>query len=529
VKDFVALFAALDATTRTNAKVQALVHYFENAPPADAAWALALLAGRRPPRPVTTTRMRAWAAQAAGIPDWLFAESYSAVGDLGETIALLAANPGAQPGNKPLATWMEEIRALKAKPEDAQQAYVLQAWQHMDVPTAFVFNKLIGGSFRVGVSKQLVIKALAQVLGQPEATLAHKLMGNWQPAADFFTALKSETLADDYLKPYPFYLAYALDDVPETLGNATQWLAEWKWDGIRAQVVARSGQVFIWSRGEELVTDRFPELAQAAKLLPPGTVVDGEVLPYGYQQGILPFAQLQKRITRKNVSAKLLREVPVQLFAYDLLEHNGADLRAAPLHRRRALLAGIIQTLPTEAAIRLSPSVAFADWPALHMLHGQAATHRAEGLMLKQVDSAYGTGRRRGNWWKWKVAPLAIDAVLVYAQRGTGRRANLYTDYTFALWHNGKLVTFAKAYSGLTDEEIAEVDRFVKANTLEKFGPVRTVKPALVFELAFEGVQASPRHKSGVAVRFPRIARWRTDKKMEDADTLDTLLALIPK
>lgn len=527
MKDFVALFNTLDGTTRTSTKVQALVAYFESAAPADAAWALALLAGRRPPRPITTTRMRAWAAQTAGIPAWLLDESYGTVGDLGETIALLTANPNAPPTEKPLAVWMAEIAALKQQPEEVQQAYVQQAWQQLDVAAAFVFNKLIGGSFRVGVSRQLVVKALAQVLSQPEAVVAHRLMGSWAPTAEFFTDLRQAADTGAQLTPYPFYLAYALEEGPEALGDPAAWQAEWKWDGIRAQLGIRGGNVFIWSRGEELITDRFPELGAAAKLLPAGTVLDGEVLPY--LDSVLPFAKLQQRITRKNVSAKLLREVPVKLFAYDLLEHNGTDVRTQPMRTRRALLAGIVSSLPPEAGIVLSPSVPFEDWATLHVAREQAATHRAEGLMLKQLDSPYGTGRRRGDWWKWKVAPLTIDAVLVSAQRGTGRRANLYTDYTFALWHNGNLVTFAKSYSGLTDAEIAEVDRFVKANTLEKFGPVRTVKPQLVFELAFEGVQASPRHKSGVAVRFPRIARWRTDKKMEEADSLETLLALITK
>jgi DNA ligase-1 len=392
-----------------------------------------------------------------------------------------------------------------------------------------VWNKLITGAFRVGVSQNLVVRALARAGGVDEPAVAHRLMGAWDPTPEFYTRLFGADTSDaDASRPYPFYLAYALEAEPESLGDAGEWQAEWKWDGIRAQMIRRRGSVYLWSRGEELITERFPELARAAGLLPDGTVLDGEILPW--KEGApLPFAQLQRRIGRKVLGPKILAEVPVVLLAYDLLEIEGRDVREEPLRWRRARLEELIASLPSGATDRipLSPIVPAGDWDAVLEAYRGARERASEGLMLKRLDSPYRTGRRRGDWWKWKVEPFTLDAVMVYAQRGHGRRASLYTDYTFAVWKEGELVPFAKAYSGLTDAEIRQVDAWVRRNSLQKFGPVRTVKPELVFELAFEGIQRSPRHKSGVAVRFPRIVRWRTDKKPEDADSLETIIGLL--
>jgi DNA ligase-1 len=381
----------------------------------------------------------------------------------------------------------------------------------------------------VGVSQNLVVRALARVGGVDEPTVAHRLMGAWDPTPGFYSRLFGADTSDaDASRPYPFYLAYALEGGPESLGDAGEWQAEWKWDGIRAQMIRRRGSVYLWSRGEELITERFPELARAAGLLPDGTVLDGEILPWK-EDGPLPFAQLQRRIGRKVLGPKILAEVPVVLLAYDLLEIEGRDVREEPLRSRRARLEELIASLPSGATDRipLSPIVPASDWDAVLEAYRGARERASEGLMLKRLGSPYRTGRRRGDWWKWKVEPFTLDAVMVYAQRGHGRRASLYTDYTFAVWKDGELVPFAKAYSGLTDAEIRQVDAWVRRNSLQKFGPVRTVKPELVFELAFEGIQRSPRHKSGVAVRFPRILRWRTDKKPEDADSLETIVALL--
>jgi DNA ligase-1 len=523
---FVELYQTLDESNRTNQKVQALIAFFQQADAADAAWAIALLTGRRPKRPVKSTLIRQWAQEAAGIPAWLFDECYQAVGDMSETITLLTAK---QHHSEPrtLAQWMEELAALGQRSEDEQRACVTNWWQQLNNDERFVLNKLMGGSFRVGVSDQLVVKALAVHTGIDERIITHRLMGKWQPDAAFFAALISTDVAsEDHSRPYPFCLAYALDSDLQTLGDVTHWLAEWKWDGIRAQLIHRNAQTFIWTRGEELVTERYPELQDALLRLPPGTVLDGELMAY-HNDRPMPFQELQKRIGRKTVSKKMLTDIPVHVLCYDILEHEGTDVRHLPLLERRQLLQQVVEHV-AHSHLHVSPVFRCEAWSDVVALRNNSRDAQAEGLMLKHVNSGYQTGRKRGEWWKWKIDPFTADAVLVYAQSGTGRRAGLYTDYTFALRdENGNLVTFAKAYSGLTDLEIKEVDAFIRANTLEKFGPVRTVKPALVFELAFEGIALSSRHKSGIAVRFPRISRWRKDKTIADADTIENVKRLI--
>jgi DNA ligase-1 len=360
-----------------------------------------------------------------------------------------------------------------------------------------------------------------------EGVIAHRLMGTWEPDADFFLRLVAPDTRDaDVSRPYPFFLAHPLEAAPDTLGDVRDWLVEWKWDGIRAQLIRRSGKTFLWSRGEELLAGRFPEIEEVGALIPDGAVLDGEVLPW--VDGVpLPFAQLQRRIGRKSLGRKILDEVPVVLVAYDLLEDAGADIRSLPLRERRERLKALVETLAGSGRLLLSPVVAAPDWTAVTQSRSTARNVGAEGIMLKRLSSAYGVGRRRGEWWKWKVDPLTVDAVLIYAQAGSGKRAGLFTDYTFGIWEGDHLVPFAKAYSGLTDEEIRKVDQFIRRNTLEKFGPVRTVKPELVFELHFEGIQSSTRHKSGIAVRFPRMARWRRDKKAEEADSVENVRALL--
>ncbi|WP_445082654.1 ATP-dependent DNA ligase [Candidatus Roseilinea sp. NK_OTU-006] len=553
MRDFAVLYADLDATNKTNEKVAAMVRYLRSAPPADAAWAIYFLIGRRPRQAVSATHLRAWAAEAAGIADWLFEECYAAVGDLAETMALLDVRASSRASHS-LSEWVEGVLLpLREMDEPDKKCVVLRAWASLDSRERFVWNKLITGAFRVGVSQKLVVRALAEVSGVDEATLSHRLMGEWQPSADFFAQLIAPETADaDISRPYPFCLAYALESKLPTdargrlfdadpvafagtlqaaLGDLSDWQAEWKWDGIRAQLIRRRGQTFLWSRGEELITARFPEIAAIGAALPDGVVLDGEILPFKDGR-VLPFGRLQTRIGRKTLTKKILAEAPVVLFAYDLLELDGQDVRSRPLRWRRAQLAQLVEAcrLPT---LKLSPIVAAESWEALERRQQCSRAHDAEGLMLKRLDSSYGVGRIVGDWWKWKVAPYTADAVLVYAQAGHGRRAGLFTDYTFAVWdgdprNGGRLVPFAKAYSGLTDAEMRRVDAFIRANTLEKFGPVRTVKPQLVFELGFEGIQRSARHKSGIAVRFPRILRLRDDKRIEDADTLETIRALLP-
>jgi DNA ligase-1 len=533
MKSFANLYSLLDETTRTTVKVEALRDYFAHAPRSDAAWAVYFLIGRKPRQVVPSGKMRAWAAEEAGVPDWLFQESYDAVGDIAETIALLLPQPE-HSSDLPLSHWVENrLLPLRGRPEADQRSALLEAWRELDQQQRFVWNKLISGGFRVGVSQQLVTRALGEAGGLDPAVVAHRLMGDWEPTAAFFAQLMAHDSGDaDISRPYPFFLAHALEDPLEALGNRAEWQAEWKWDGIRSQLIRRGGQTFLWSRGEELVTERYPELAAIGDALPDGTVIDGEILPWKDEQ-VLPFAQLQRRIGRKAVTRSILTQVPVVIMAYDLLELGGTDVRPWPLEKRRAALRDVVTNLAAGSPLiaprlRLSPVVDAPTWNGLTQARTQSRDIQAEGLMLKNLGSAYGVGRKRGDWWKWKVQPHTVDAVLTAAQRGSGKRASLYTDYTFGVWHEGVLVTIAKAYSGLTDAEIRKVDAFVRSNMLEKFGPVRTVKPELVFELAFEGMNRSTRHKAGIAVRFPRILRWRTDKTAAEADTLENLKALLP-
>lgn len=528
MKRFARLFETLDQTTRTTLKVAALAEYFATAPDPDRLWTIALFSGRRPKRAVTTTRLREWAAEAADIPLWLFEDSYAVVGDLAETISLVLPPPQGH-DDRPLSAWVAALRALQDQPEEARKTFVLATWQALGGTERFVFNKLITGGFRLGVSQKLMTRALARATGRAEAELAHRLMGNWHPDdVTWHSLIEAADARADASRPYPFCLAHALDAPPETLGDPADWLAEWKWDGIRGQLILRDNSHFVWSRGEELMTDRFPEFARAVDDLPNGTVLDGELLvwPEG-ADAPASFNALQSRIGRKTVPKKLLSEAPVILYAYDLLEWQGADLRHLPLAKRRAQLQEACSGLSPATPVKLSPLHRFDAWQTLAALRDTARTAQAEGLMLKRADSPYRAGRKRGDWWKWKLDPLTIDAVMIYAQAGSGRRANLYTDFTFAVWHGNDLVPFTKAYSGLSDAEFRQITAWVRKNTLQRFGPVRQVTPHHVFEIAFEGIQASKRHKSGVALRFPRMKRWRKDKPVQEANTLEDLTAML--
>jgi DNA ligase-1 len=524
MKDFAALFTALDQTTKTNAKVAALDEYFQTASEDDRLWTIALLSGRRPKRTVTTTQLREWASELAGLPLWLFEESYPIVGDLAETIALILPKPR-ETLDLSLTAHIDGIRALAALPEDDRKTRILDTWDGLPDTERFVFNKLITGGFRMGVSQKLMTRALSRATGIEEPELAHRLMGDWSPDT---TTFKHLILAPDpqadLSKPYPFYLAYQLDDEVETLGDPADWAAEHKWDGIRGQLIVRGGAHFTWSRGEELMTDRFPELASLADYLPSGTVLDGELLAWDHaSDSPQSFNALQKRIGRKTVPKKLLADAPVVIRAYDLLEDAGEDIRKDPFGARRARLDQLAKNVPQDIPFKLSPLLDFDTWAELKDHRASARDLGAEGVMLKRLDSPYRDGRKKGDWWKWKLDPLTIDAVMIYAQAGHGRRANLFTDFTFAVWDGDNLVPFTKAYSGLTDAEFREITAWVKKNTRERFGPVRSVMAEHVFEIAFEGIQASTRHKSGVALRFPRMSRWRRDKPVGEANTLEDL------
>ena len=524
---FAELVNELSSSTKTNDKLQSLVDYFATGPDEDKVWVIALFSGRRPRRSVNLKLMRQWCIELAQIPDWLFTECHHTVGDFSETLALLLSKTETlQHENQNLSYYLQKLISIEKEDEAVKKNFIVESWQQMNAGEKFVFNKLITGAFRIGVSQKTIVNALAKVVNVSPSIIAHRISGNWDPLTTSFNELLNETVAvTDFSKPYPFYLAYAIDDSVENLGAPELWQAEWKWDGIRGQMIKRNKELFVWSRGEELMTDKFPEYFILKDLLPDGVVLDGEIIP-AVDGKPLPFAVLQTRIGRKNISKKQLQEAPISFFAYDLLEYNYEDWREKSLIERRNQLEEILSPIQNKA-IQISEVIEFNSWHDLGELRKKSRNKNSEGIMLKRKDSVYKVGRKRGDWWKWKIDPLTIDCVMVYAAKGSGRRSNLYTDYTFAVKDGNELITFTKAYSGLTDKEFAQIDYFVKRNSLEKFGPVRTVKPELVFEIAFEGIAASNRHKSGVALRFPRMNRWRKDKTVEEINTLDDLKEML--
>ncbi|MDQ3418668.1 MAG: ATP-dependent DNA ligase [Acidobacteriota bacterium] len=536
MKEFALLYDAIDSTTSTNAKVAAMAAYFRTAPRADAAWAVFFLAGRRLKRLLPYALIHEWTMAATGIESWLVEECYAVVGDGAETAALLLDQmPGAADGSADttggeglsLAEWVEDrILRLKEMDPAAQQVAVTSCWRALNRLERFILLKLLTGEFRVGVSQTLVVRALAQASALETPIVAARLMGDWAPTAEWFEQLLSqESTDDDRSRPYPFCLAAALEGDVDALGDVADWQVEWKWDGIRAQLIRRGDAVHLWSRGEELITHRFPEITAAATHLPDGTVLDGEVLAFKDDRP-MPFSALQQRIGRQKQVAQMSRTVPVVFMTYDILEADGVDLRPRPQSERRALLEALLDA-HGGGVLRPSPTLHESNWQALTDLRTQSRRLDVEGLMIKRLTSSYGVGRKRGDWWKWKIEPYSVDAVLIYAQPGSGKRASLLSDYTFGVWHEGRLVPFAKAYSGLSNEEISDADKWIRRHTTERFGPVRHVEPVQVFELGFEGIAESSRHKSGIAVRFPRMLRWRKDKKAEDADTLETVRSLL--
>lgn len=525
----------LATTTKTTVKLAAISAYFLEANSEDKIWVIALFTGRRPKRSINSALLRSACMQAANITPWLYEECYHTVGDTAETISLLI--PESSIDSKDvvqysLSYYMNLLKNIGKEEDAIKLKFITDAWAQMNRSEIFVLNKLMTGGFRIGVSQKLMVNAIAKTTATSPSIIAHRLMGNWNPVTVSFDELLSTEHSDsDDSKPYPFYLAYAVENEVSELGNENEWQAEWKWDGIRGQIIKRNNELFVWSRGEELLTDKFPEYKILQDLLPNGTAIDGEIICLAANPTIetfapLAFAALQTRIGRKNITAKQLKEAPVGFIAYDLLEENGVDVRMLPMQERRKKLEAILKKINV-SFLHLSPIIEFENWKELKEIRNQSRDKGSEGIMLKRKNSEYKDGRKKGDWWKWKIDALTIDAVMIYAQKGSGRRSNLYTDYTFAVRDGDKLVTFAKAYSGLTDKEFAEVDNFVKRNSLEKFGPVRTVKPELVFELAFEGIAESKRHKSGLALRFPRMSRWRKDKKLEDINTLDDLKMML--
>jgi DNA ligase-1 len=531
VHAFAELYRELDQSNRTNDKLEALVRYFSQAPAEDAAWCLWFYLGGKLQLRISSRRILEWAGTIAAYPDWLAAQCYERVGDLAETAALLLSTREGTPGGGVSEVSLSELieqQLLPLRHWDAgfQFPMVRRIWSELTPSQCLVVNKLLTGGFRVGVSRQLVIRALSEALGLERSILTHRLMGEWEPTGDFFRSLSSaEANAEALrLRPYPFYLASPLEKSPDTLGPVEDWFVEWKWDGIRAQLLVREEGLELWSRGDERLNESFPEILRGAASLPQGTVLDGEILCWEGDNP-RPFHHLQRRLGRTDPDQALLEAFPCTFLAYDCLEVNATDLRSAPMVQRRASLESL---LPTETPhLRLSPLLKPSTWEVCADLRLESRERDVEGLMLKVRSGTYKTGRVRGEWWKWKADPYSVDLVMIYAQAGHGRRAGLYTDYTLAAWEGDQLLPVAKAYSGLTDEEMRAVDRWIKQNTLARRGPVRTVPAVQVFEIGFEGLQPSTRHKSGVAMRFPRILRWRKDKLPEQADTLDNLKAFL--
>lgn len=526
MKRFTELIQQLETSNKTNDKIAALVSYFSTADERDKPYVIAMFTGKKPKRPVNTALIREWATELSEIPAWLFAESYHSVGDLSETIALVLPPP-AHTSDRKLHEWITDLAAINGKDDAAKKEFILWAWDNLDTQERFIFNKLISGNFRIGVSNKMLVNAISKQSDTDSNKIMHSIMGKWNPGEITYEELIAGAHVNtDNSWPYPFCLAYALEAEPASLGGTEEWQAEWKWDGIRGQIVKRNGELFIWSRGEELVTDQFPELHFLKDELPDGTVLDGEILSVKDGQ-VQAFSILQQRLNRKTINKSQLKDAPIGFFIYDLLEYDGKDIRTEPLSERRRLLVAMISKVNTNEIAILSPVIDFTDWDELAEIRKCSRENNSEGIMLKKLSSFYHSGRKRGDWWKWKINPYTVDAVMIYAQKGSGRRANHFTDYTFAVRDGENLITIAKAYSGLTDKEIKEVDSFVKRNAIEKFGPVRTVKPELVFEIAFEGIAESKRHKAGLALRFPRIARWRKDKKAAEINTLEDLRQLL--
>ena len=526
MKNFASLVYSLDQTTKTNKKIELLASFFEHASNSDKLWCLALFSGRRPKRLISTGYLREWACEVTNLPTWLLEETYSVIGDLAETISLLTPEKN-QFSEKSLTAWISELRQLEKQNIEEKRRFVVDAWSTLNRKECFVFNKLITGGFRLGVSQKLTLKALAKITNIDEFEISLRLMGNWHPdTISWNNLIINDERKSDISRPYPFCLAYGLDKDPVDLGKRSDWIAEWKWDGIRGQIIKRAKELFIWSRGEENLTERFPELEALIKFIPDGSVLDGEIVAWNGKQP-LNFNILQKRIGRKKISKPLMEAAPVILIAYDLLEVEGLDIRNQNLELRRSKLSKLVNQIPDKLPIKLSAEIESKTWTDLTRMRETSRYQKAEGIMLKNKDSKYNIGRKKGDWWKWKLDPLTIDGVLIYAQAGHGRRANLYTDYTFAIWDGDQLVPFTKAYSGLKDEEFRQITSWVKKNTMQKFGPVRQVPPELVFEIAFEGIHESTRHKSGVALRFPRMLRWRHDKLPKDANKLEDLKAFL--
>ena len=556
-RSFGNLINNLEQCNSTKKKINLISVFIKDIDPRDGSWILLLLMSSRQKRVITGRRLKDILQASFRMPSWLIDDCFAQVGDSAETISLLWPQLKSEltdaniecsevynklfnepKESKPLHWWMETLLpAIKDATETTQNRLILKLWSDIADQDHYLTNKLITGGFRNGVSKGLVVKSIAKAYKLDESTVLERLMKPIEINNIWFQELThpvSINRTDRGAIPYPFYLAspVEIEKIKET--PPADWRLEYKWDGIRGQLIKRDTGAYLWSRGEELVNHVFPEIIEMAENLPDGTVLDGEILCW--QKDVrkpMAFASLQRRLGRKTVNKKLLKECPTVFLAYDILEHKSIDIRAYNLRDRLKLLESV-QLNYNHPCLVIDNEKEFAEWEELIQLRDRARLEGAEGLMIKKISSHYLSGRKRGYWWKYKHDPMTLDAVLIYAQAGTGKRANLFTDYTFALWDNSnknskdrKLVTFAKAYSGLNNSELMELDKWIRTHTIERYGPTRVVEQKQIFEIAFEGVMESKRHKCGLAVRFPRIHRWRIDKPVMEADCIEQAQALL--
>ncbi|MGB0914279.1 MAG: cisplatin damage response ATP-dependent DNA ligase, partial [Phaeobacter italicus] len=469
-----------------------------------------------------------WAAEQADLPLWLLQESQAVVGDMAETIALVLPRPTCQ-SDISLSDLISLIADLATLREDQKRDRVQSVWDKLGVDERCLFNKLITGGFRVSVTQKQMARALARVSGLNETALIHRLAKGWKPdQISFAEFIAADSEGDDASHPYPIFPTRPLEGLPPKLGLARNWVSEWKWDGIRGQLIVRNRRHYIWSRSQELVTERFPELGRSADFLPDGTVIDGEII--AWQAGLpLPLNAVEKRIGRKTVPKALLRDAPCILMAFDLLEQDGIDLRPLPLKDRQARLQRLMRDVPCEAGLRLSEQIEFDDWNELTSIRAIARDRRTRGVMLKHRESPYPATPEQGNWRAWEVDPLTMDAVMIYAQSGQGRALTPVTELTLAVWSGNELVPIAKVRPELSTAELGELTAWIQKNTTQRFGPVRQVTPQQVFGLAFDTVCESPRHKSGISLRNPRLTRWHRDSPVQQATTLDDLRVLLSR
>ena len=527
MRQFAALIRKLELSSRQNEKVLVLSAYFQEAAEKDRVWAIALLSQRRPSRTMTLRQMKKWALEFSGIPEWLFEESYQIVGDLAETIALILPPPTGQ-AEQGLSHWIETITELKGRASEAQKALVFKSWEVLDKAERFQFNKLVTGSFRVSVSQRLMTRALSLATGMPETVLAHRISGGWDPESTAFQDLvREQSPTEEAGRPYPFQRIHPLEEGPNVLGETSGYLIDWKWEGIRCQLIRRSSNSFIWSEKGELITGAFPAIASALDNFPEGLVLDGEIVIM-QDAGVGPASGIEKRLGMKKPGPKALRELPAAFIAFDILEREGTDLRDRPLLERKQQLLDLAgQVDATGEVILFSDPLPVNDWADVAGFRAEARNMRADGLLIKKRELPYRSGDVEGPWLHWKPEAHTINALLIYATRGQGGSTRQYTDLSFAVWAGDQLVPFTRTIEGLPEEDMAELSSWIRENTVERFGPVRSVRAEQVFEIAFEGIEPSSRHRSGLILRSPRILRWCRGLTPDRAGKLSSLKKLL--